>query len=40
MLKGNVFKVLSKKQQKQVVDLKITDYWWRTLDASSDLQTI
>ena len=41
MLKGDVFKVLSRKQQKQVVDLKITDYLVEEpLSADSDLQTI
>jgi len=41
MLKGDVFKVLSRKQQKQVVDLKITDYLVEEpLIADSDLQTI
>ncbi|MHB1356317.1 MAG: ferritin-like domain-containing protein [Anaerolineae bacterium] len=41
MLKGDTFKVLSKKQQKQVVDLKITDYLVEEpLSADSDLQTI
>lgn len=41
MLKGDVFKVLSRKQQKQVVDLKITDYLVEEpLSADSDLQNI
>jgi rubrerythrin len=41
MLRGDVFKVISKKQQKQVVDLKITDYLVEEpLSADSDLQTI
>lgn len=41
MLKGDVFKVFSRKQQKQVVDLKITDYLVEEpLSADSDLQTI
>jgi rubrerythrin len=41
MLKGDVFKVLSKKQLKQVVDLKITDYLVEEpLAADSDLQAI
>jgi rubrerythrin len=41
MLKGDLFKVLTRKQQKQVVDLKITDYLVEEpLDANSDLQTI
>jgi rubrerythrin len=41
MLKGDLFKVLSRKQQKQVVDLKITDYLVEEpLSADSDLQAI
>lgn len=41
MLKGETFKVPSKKQLKQVVDLKITDYLVEEpLGADSDLQTI
>ena len=41
MLKGDTFKVLTKRQQKQVVDLKITDYLVEEpLSADSDLQAI
>jgi len=41
MLKGETFKVLTKKQLKQVVDLKITDYLVEEpLSADSDLQSI
>ncbi|MHB9034977.1 MAG: ferritin-like domain-containing protein [Anaerolineae bacterium] len=41
MLKGDTFKILTKKQQKQVVDLKITDYLIEEpLSPDSDLQTI
>ncbi len=41
MLKGDTFKILTRKQQKQVVDLKITDYLVEEpLSADSDLQAI
>lgn len=41
MLKGDIFKVLTKRQVKQVVDLKITDYLVEEpLGADSDLQSI
>ncbi len=41
LLAGNVFRVLSKTQQKQVTDLKITDYLVEVpLAADSDLQDI
>lgn len=41
LLAGNVFKVLSKTQQRKIVDLKITDYLIDVpLTADSDLQDI
>ena len=41
MLRGDTFKVLSRKQQKQIVDLKITDYLVEEpLSPDSDFQTI
>jgi len=41
MLKGDTFQVLSKRQAKQVVDLKVTDYLVEEpLSPDSDLQTI
>jgi rubrerythrin len=41
LLSGNVFRVISKTQQKKVVDLKITDYLIaEPLAADSDFQTI